>query len=322
MQSNDFLDILNKIREYNELMSSAIEGPSCIDPNVCHGDCCHIQIDIPKILAEFYIKNGWATKNHFERGNVFSFMIAVRERDSKCVFFDDKLNGCSLHATKMKPPQCWIYPTGFDIDIESKNKNDDNIRYSFNNFEYNNESVTKTNYFKCKRAEGWKIIDQNKTQRAKQILKEYINFSLAEFVEEHSEQNLRARIEHLRETLSNEKPSSIAGIKDSWDGFIPLYAEGKTLALKKICERFCEKTSNKKKNIKKNINNFRTIQISNFMETYMNCTRICNRVVNYIVEHCQKKIISNINKANAMDPVKNGTYKYFTEILFKDIFED
>ncbi|GAG76255.1 unnamed protein product, partial [marine sediment metagenome] len=36
------------VQQFNSLMKSAIEGPSCIDPHICKGDCCSIKIDVPK----------------------------------------------------------------------------------------------------------------------------------------------------------------------------------------------------------------------------------------------------------------------------------
>ena len=60
------------VKKYNALMNSAIEGPNCLD--ICHGDCCSIKIDIPKILAKEYIKKGYAKKSDFIRSDVFSFI--------------------------------------------------------------------------------------------------------------------------------------------------------------------------------------------------------------------------------------------------------
>jgi hypothetical protein len=54
-------------------MASAIQGPNCIDEKICHGDCCHIHIDIPRILANYYIEHNLAIKENFIRGEIFSF---------------------------------------------------------------------------------------------------------------------------------------------------------------------------------------------------------------------------------------------------------
>jgi len=110
MDNENFWIIL---RRYNRLMKEAIDGPNCIDPNICHGDCCSIKIDVPKVLANEYIKNGWATKDDFIRSDVFSFHQRFDDISGKCFLFDKSLNGCSVHETGIKPPQCWIYPTNF-----------------------------------------------------------------------------------------------------------------------------------------------------------------------------------------------------------------
>ncbi|MEJ2252257.1 MAG: hypothetical protein P8Y97_21665, partial [Candidatus Lokiarchaeota archaeon] len=55
-QNLEGYDIIDLIEEFNSLMSSAISGPNCIDKDVCRGDCCSIEIDIPKVLAKRYIE--------------------------------------------------------------------------------------------------------------------------------------------------------------------------------------------------------------------------------------------------------------------------
>ena len=99
------------IEKYNSLMSEAIEGPDCTDPKKCKGDCCSIKIDVPKVLAEEYIKRGYASKDDFIRSDVFSFHLRFDENTGKCFLFDKEKNGCSVHNSGIKPPQCWIYPT-------------------------------------------------------------------------------------------------------------------------------------------------------------------------------------------------------------------
>ena len=139
---NRFWEIIER---YNFLMNSAIEGPNCLD--VCNGDCCSIKINIPKILAEEYIKRGFAIKKDFIRSDVFSFKLRFDEKKGKCFLFDKNIKGCSVHNSGIKPPQCWIYPTKFS--------NPDNKEIS------------------CKRVKGWKINDSEKTKEAEKLLKYY-----------------------------------------------------------------------------------------------------------------------------------------------------
>ena len=126
-------------------MSSAIEGPNCLD--VCNADCCSIKIDVPKILAQEYIKKGYATKEDFIRGDVFSFKLRFDDEKGKCFLYNKKINGCLVHNSGIKPPQCWIYPTKFS--------NPDNKEIS------------------CKKAKSWRIIDSEKTKEAERLLNYY-----------------------------------------------------------------------------------------------------------------------------------------------------
>ena len=129
-------------------MKSAIEGPNCIDPQICRGNCCSIKIDVPKILAEEYIKRGYANRRDFVRSNIFTFQLRFNEKTGKCFLFDKEINGCSIHKSGIKPPQCWIYPTGFSNP---------------NNYEIS-----------CKKSSGWKIINIAKAKEAEMLLQKYI----------------------------------------------------------------------------------------------------------------------------------------------------
>ena len=105
------------VKRFNALMNSAIDGPNCLD--MCHGDCCSIRINVPKILANEFINLGYANKEDFIRSDVFSFKLRFDEKKGKCFLFDKNINGCSVHNSGIKPPQCWIYPTNFS-NPESK----------------------------------------------------------------------------------------------------------------------------------------------------------------------------------------------------------
>lgn len=209
-------DILEIIRNYNKLMKEGITGPDCTDPNICHGDCCSIFIDVPKILAEEIIRQGLGKEKDFIRGDVFSFQIRIDDNTGKCAFFDKKLNGCKLHSTDLKPPQCWIYPTNFD-NFENKN-------------------------IKCKRADGWGIISPEKVIKAEALLQVYSNWSQTEFVIELKKIKHRLKFKFnektLKERLQEIKPCEFAGFKDSWNYFETLQAEGFSLQMEKYCEKF------------------------------------------------------------------------------------
>ncbi len=196
-------------------MKSAIEGPNCLDKSVCKGDCCSIKIDIPKVLAEKLIEMGLASRDNFERGEIYSFNIKLNEDSTRCVFYDENLNGCSLHQSGFKPPQCWIYPTGF-----FPNKTD------------------------CIHYKNWRIVDTKATSEASEILGQFDSFSKEEFQIEFSKKNVDSRLSKLKETIisSEFKPKQITGFVDGWDSF-SLYSEDNfNISISTICrEQHCQK---------------------------------------------------------------------------------
>lgn len=211
MDNENFWEIL---RRYNRLMKEAIDGPNCIDPNICHGDCCSIKIDVPKILAIEYIKNGWATKDDFIRSDVFSFHLRFDDKTGKCFLFDKSLNGCSVHETGIKPPQCWIYPTKF--------------------------SNPENNEISCKRASGWSIKDSTKAEEAEKLLQKYISICEIESNEEKKDLNHRIKPNELQSLIKSVAPSQLGGFRDTWDDFKILSAEGLSLTMKKSCSKYNE----------------------------------------------------------------------------------
>ena len=201
--------ILELVRDFNTLVKDAISGPNCIDPNVCHGDCCFIHIDVPRALAQFYINQDWASADDFKRGSTFSFEIKVDLEKLRCVFFSKEINGCSLHTTGMKPPQCWVYPTGLDPE----------------------KSVSK-----CKKADGWAIEDPESIKKAKIKLNEYVSLCRAEAQDENSPENIQKRLEAIPpESFDSISPSNIAGVEDTWDKFRVLIGEGYNLGARSFC---------------------------------------------------------------------------------------
>lgn len=207
--------MLNIVLKYNELMKGAIEGPNCLDKSVCRGDCCSIKIDIPKFLAAGLIEKGYAKKTDFERGEIYSFNIKLNADSTRCIFFDKELNGCSLHQTGLKPPQCWIYPTAF---FPGKT---DCIHYS-----------------------NWKIVDTNATKQASELLSEFDDYCKKEFAEEFKPENVAKRLGKLREFLDKTelKPKQISGFIDGWESF-SLYSEDDyNISISTVCNKIkCDK---------------------------------------------------------------------------------
>ena len=201
--------ILQDVRDFNALVKSGIDGPNCIDPAVCDGNCCFIQIDIPRCLAELYVEKGWAKPSDFQRAATFSFEIRADLSTLRCVFFDKELNGCSIHMTGMKTPQCWVYPTGLDPGTAKST---------------------------CKKAEGWRITKPEEIRKANSILTEYVKKCKAEARDENSDKTIRKRLKNvLRNEFQNLPPRSVAGITDGWDEFHVLQGEGYNLGLRAFC---------------------------------------------------------------------------------------
>ena len=205
------------VKKFNSLMKSAIKGPNCLE--ICNGDCCSIEIDVPKILAEEYIKQGYANKKDFIRGDIFSFKLRFDEKKGKCFLFDKSINGCLVHNTGIKTPQCWIYPTNF--------------------------SNLKDKDFSCKMANGWKIHEPENAKEAEKLLEYYVFLCQLEARKEAREIEIR-----LNDTLSKKKllkllkqtsPSQLAGIKDTWDCITTLSAQGVSLQMKKVCKKYNKK---------------------------------------------------------------------------------
>lgn len=238
MDTNEYFWAL--VKKFNQLMKESITGPDCVNRDICHGDCCSIKIDISKVLAKEYIKRGYASKNDFPRSNIFSFRLRFDDTKGKCFLFDENINGCSVHQSGIKPPQCWIYPTNFS------NSSDKDI--------------------KCKKIGGWKIIDQEGTQKAQKILEKLIFLcklearkelrSILERLGQDKNGNLNKNKKIVLSKIQNVAPKNFAGLKDRWDHFDVLRAEGLSLQLKKICKKNCEKKST---------------------EEYLSCSHICER---------------------------------------------
>jgi hypothetical protein len=250
-QNKFFWDVIKK---FNDLMNNAIKGPDCTDPSVCKGDCCDIQINIPKVLAKEYIARGLATKEDFIRSNVYSFKLRFNYDNAKCVLFDPIFNGCSVHQSGIKPPECWIYPTGFS--------NDGKIEYS------------------CKKANGWEIIDYNKLFEAEALFEKYKFLCSMEAKLECKkihQRILNSKKSNFIKELQKIKPSKLAGFQDAWDSIKPLLAEGYSLQLKDFCMKY---------------NNNCKYLPTNFLKCENICLKIAKKLIffleKYLLAYCNQ----------------------------------
>jgi Fe-S-cluster containining protein len=263
-------------------MNSAIEGPNCIDPQTCKGDCCSIKIDVPKVLANEYIRRSYADINDFVRSNVFSFQLRFDEKTGKCFLFDKEINGCSIHDSGIKPPQCWIYPTGFS------NPDGKPIR--------------------CKRVAGWSIKDIQKAKQAGDLLKTYIFLCKIEAKKElryiqkrlnDSDKKIsKSSLYSIKKELKKIPPSGLGGFKDLWENIGILPAEGFSLQMKKFCVQ--------------------TNKNCQFLEdNFIKCPNICETIANKLVEFLQENLAVYVKKKNADVSGEYPLYKLFS---FKNLY--
>jgi len=265
------------IKRYNSLMKSAIEGPDCTNPNNCNGDCCSIKINVPKVLAKEYISQGFASKLDFIRSDVFSFQLRFDNNSVKCFLFDKKLNGCLVHNSGIKPPQCWIYPTNF--------------------------SNTKQKEIKCKKLLGWKIINTEKAGEAEKLLEKYLFLCQLEAKKEIknvknrlgfiNSKNSSEKVFNLTESIKSVAPSNLGGFKDSWDNFQILPAEGLSLQMKKFCLKYNKKCKY-------------------LPDSFFECNSICDNVSDNLIKFLDNYIYQFIDDHG---PDSNGEYPLFK--LFK-----
>ena len=235
------------IKTFNELMKNAIKGPDCTDPSICKGDCCDIQTSVPKVLAKEYIARGYASKEDFIRSNMYSFKLRFDDDTCKCFLFDPLINGCSIHHSGIKPPECWIYPTGFS--------NDGKTEYS------------------CKKKNGWKIKNPKKLQKAEVLFEKYEFLCSLEAKSEWKKIHQRilySKKMNLIKELQEFPPSKLAGFQDTWDSIKPLPAEGYSLQLKNFCKRY---------------NNNCKFLPSNFLKCESICLKIAKKVINFLEEY-------------------------------------
>jgi hypothetical protein len=242
------------IKKFNILMQSAIIGPNCLE--VCNGDCCSIKIDVPKILAEEYIKRGYSKKKDFIRSDVFSFKLRFDEEKGKCFLFDKNFKGCLVHTSGIKPPQCWIYPTNFATNF----------------------SDPKHRIINCKKATGWEIINPEQAKEAEELLGYYVFLCQLE-----AKNEVKAIKDRLNDTLAKKSleillkstpPRQLAGFKDTWDCITTLSAQGVSLQMKKFCKQF-----NKECDL-----------------NYMECESICDKIIDGLLKFLQERLFKTVQK--------------------------
>ena len=262
-------------------MKTAIEGPNCTNTQICKGDCCSIKIDIPKVLAQEYILRGYAEKSDFTRSNIFSFQLRFNEKTGKCFIFSEVLNGCSVHNSGIKPPQCWIYPT----DFSNPSKMD----------------------ISCKKISGWKIIDYQRAKKAEKLLKQYI--FLCQIEAKKESKGISKRLGKLTRGIGNKNcgflfkelrkiaPRNLGGFKDQWDRLDLLSAEGLSLQMKKFCVKYKK-------------------ECHFLVDDFINCDEICVEIANNLVEFLQENLFTYINTEGSDVQGHYPLYKLLNNKIF------
>ncbi len=209
-------DVFTLIATFNHGMLGNVDGPNCTDRSICNNNCCSIMIDIPHVLARKYIERERLGPGDVRRGDVFAWTLNVRQDTSKCVFFSPSLYGCRAYVDDLdtRPPQCAVYPAGYTTGAAT-----------------------------CKAGAGpWTVKDEATGAACERLMGAYKRFCLAE--REQVKRDLVASIHgalggRFIQLLGQVNPCSVVGIKETWDGFEPLLAEGRSLSFKQFCGRGC-----------------------------------------------------------------------------------
>nr|MDO8084036.1 hypothetical protein [Candidatus Sigynarchaeum springense] len=231
-------DVFELIAAFNHAMLGNVEGPNCTDRSICNDNCCSIMIDIPHLLATRYIEQGRLGTGDVRRGDVFAWKLNVRHDTNRCAFFSPAFYGCQIYVDDLntRPPQCAVYPAGYS-----------------------------TGAGKCKSGAGpWFVKDKATGAACERLMVAYTRYCLDERdrMKRGLVDSIQVALEgHFARMLGQLKPSSVAGIKETWDGFEPLLAEGRSLSFKQFCLPCCP---------------------TGFFECKQVCTAACDRLLDFL----------------------------------------
>jgi hypothetical protein len=241
-------DILSLISTFNHAMLGNVDGPNCTDRSICKNNCCSIMIDIPHVLARNYIEQGRLGPGDVRRGDVFAWMLNVRSDTNKCAFFSPNIYGCRIYVDDLntRPPQCAVYPAGYT-----------------------------TGAARCKAGAGpWLVKDVATGIASERLMGAYKKFCLAE--RDNIKKALVTSIPEAFEgrflqMLGEVSPCSIVGIKETWFGFEPLLAEGRSFSFKQFCDPGCVKA-------------------------FLDCNRACNSAIDRLLAFIKSTMPAFIEK--------------------------
>lgn len=204
-----------QVERFNHLMRAHVTGPDCTRPGICPDSCCSIHIDIPRPLEEWYLDEGYLEPAGLLRRGPFGFQLAVDPVTIRCVLFDPVTRGCRVHFTGRKPPQCWVYPTGFEPGPRT-----------------------------CKAGHEWVFPHAPARAEAQALFRAYNARCLALGKEEREriarEVVARSSRGDLVNQLQDRAPATIAGYRIQARGVTLLPAEGRSLVLARLCREHPE----------------------------------------------------------------------------------
>ncbi|MBN2152817.1 MAG: hypothetical protein JW839_15305 [Candidatus Lokiarchaeota archaeon] len=231
-------EALKLIATFNHEMLGNVEGPDCTDRSVCTDNCCSIMIDIPQLLARRYIERAMLGPGDVRRGDVFAWKLNVRQETNRCAFYSPSLHGCRIYVDDLdaRPPQCAVYPAGYTAGAAA-----------------------------CKAGAGpWLVKDGATGAACESLMGVFKRYCLAE--RDRLKHDLVRSIAGALEgrfmlLLGGVSPSSVSGVKETWDGFEPLPAEGRSFSFKQFCDPGCGTA---------------------FLECEEACAPACNRLLGFL----------------------------------------
>ncbi|GAB4321954.1 MAG: hypothetical protein Kow0069_26490 [Promethearchaeota archaeon] len=213
-------ELLSLVRLFNRQMRQGVRGPSCVGATRCPDDCCSIHVDVPRPLVAALAATG---ELDLERGVVragpFGHQLGVDASRVKCVLHDPETGGCRVHFSGLKPPQCFLYPTGFSRGPKP-----------------------------CKVGRRWTFPDTGLRKAANLTFQRYLALCLEWGDRERSRLAAGLQVPGRGETAELQgkvavlPPRMVAGLRLTSAGLVPLMAEGTSLSVRRFCATTSEGT--------------------------------------------------------------------------------
>ncbi len=224
MQNSEILEVISKI---HQICKFSLTGPDCVDRQICDGACCRTSPDIPPVLATRLVNLGLAQEEDFVPSDFLPFRVRITADTSRCALFDPGINGCKVHFTPLKPPQCWVYPLQLDDNFHTPHPS--HILYTPN--------ISHT----CRKGYQF-FVDPQKLGGIRELLECYKDLTLDDVKKYQSHDSISRRVQsNLRPQLSDLSISSFLGVRVTVTGFKLLRSSGTNFLWADFCTLFkCE----------------------------------------------------------------------------------